>query len=619
MMNLPFSLLANQGEAGSAPQDVRGAALSEVENKIVKDGFSLVFQDITAAAANASKARTGAAETLDVVDDTSEPVQADTSQDELFSEEVDLKDLRKAERALLPKESAKGSASTDDSLSTSPGASFGEEVGERVWKSETLASAPKFTQERITLKKTPIEPTLPRESDFPSNSSFVEIGRGRFTERPSHGADPSRGAGQGLLRMQFETLFQMERGEVPQGVETPSESPQEIEGLGNKSQNDLLQLTGQHLSEGVAPLGPNQKEQVSLLEEPASTQGDILSRKNIDVKDVLPEKAGLPTQTFSPETRGRAIESEVTAKLGNTQQLGEMREMIPTQQTSDQDVPVVQRTNIESGLSPQSDRVQTTIPQTRAPFVKTELTSMQAKAGTAVPELEPADQSTQHVSVIGRPESREHPIPTRPDSPRADTTRPATTVVDGRQSVGKGMPSQSAQISAPQVTEILADVPVETEQIVGAAGVLETRGGTAPNVQMNASQISRSEQASLIGRQLVAVSHQAQGGGVELTLNPEELGRVRMGITGVDGAITVSILAERAETLDLMRKHMDQLAQEFRDIGYSDVSFAFDQQTDGQDEQKKGSQSNTLTKLEDTEDAPVPVTLAVTSGVDMRL
>jgi hypothetical protein len=39
--------------------------------------------------------------------------------------------------------------------------------------------------------------------------------------------------------------------------------------------------------------------------------------------------------------------------------------------------------------------------------------------------------------------------------------------------------------------------------------------------------------------------------------------------------MTVSIIAERSETLDLMRRHINLLAEEFRDIGYTDIQFAF--------------------------------------------
>lgn len=64
-------------------------------------------------------------------------------------------------------------------------------------------------------------------------------------------------------------------------------------------------------------------------------------------------------------------------------------------------------------------------------------------------------------------------------------------------------------------------------------------------------------------------------GPVELTLDPEELGRVRMTLSGTDMSMTVTLVTERAETSDLMRRHIEVLAQEFRQLGYRDVSFNF--------------------------------------------
>lgn len=68
---------------------------------------------------------------------------------------------------------------------------------------------------------------------------------------------------------------------------------------------------------------------------------------------------------------------------------------------------------------------------------------------------------------------------------------------------------------------------------------------------------------------------------VDLTLNPQELGRVRLSLTMADGAIAMTIIAERPETLDLMRRHIDQLAQEFRDLGYGNIQFSFGQYRQG--------------------------------------
>jgi hypothetical protein len=62
---------------------------------------------------------------------------------------------------------------------------------------------------------------------------------------------------------------------------------------------------------------------------------------------------------------------------------------------------------------------------------------------------------------------------------------------------------------------------------------------------------------------------------VEITLSPEELGRVRMVVTSHDGALVLSLAAERPETLDLLRRNIDQLAADLRDLGFGSFRFNF--------------------------------------------
>lgn len=83
------------------------------------------------------------------------------------------------------------------------------------------------------------------------------------------------------------------------------------------------------------------------------------------------------------------------------------------------------------------------------------------------------------------------------------------------------------------------------------------------------------ETARQVANQMaIAVSGQP-GRATEIALNPEELGRVRLTMTAVDQAIVLNIAAERPETADLMRRHIDALAQEFRALGYDKVAFSF--------------------------------------------
>lgn len=79
----------------------------------------------------------------------------------------------------------------------------------------------------------------------------------------------------------------------------------------------------------------------------------------------------------------------------------------------------------------------------------------------------------------------------------------------------------------------------------------------------------------LVARQMAVVISQHPGEATEIALNPEELGRVRMQITAADGSLMLHIAAERPETSDLMRRHVEMLAQEFRSLGFHDVAFSF--------------------------------------------
>jgi len=78
---------------------------------------------------------------------------------------------------------------------------------------------------------------------------------------------------------------------------------------------------------------------------------------------------------------------------------------------------------------------------------------------------------------------------------------------------------------------------------------------------------------------------------VELFLEPAELGRVRMTMSAGDGTMVVTLNVERAETADLLRRNLDTLAQEFRNLGYDSLSFEFAGGSADQDGPSDGSQN----------------------------
>ena len=78
-----------------------------------------------------------------------------------------------------------------------------------------------------------------------------------------------------------------------------------------------------------------------------------------------------------------------------------------------------------------------------------------------------------------------------------------------------------------------------------------------------------------IPRQLAEIIHTSGGKSVDVALSPEELGRVRLSISQAEGGLVVSVQAERPETLDMLRRNIDQLDQELRLLGYTDPGFSF--------------------------------------------
>ena len=106
-------------------------------------------------------------------------------------------------------------------------------------------------------------------------------------------------------------------------------------------------------------------------------------------------------------------------------------------------------------------------------------------------------------------------------------------------------------------------------------------GAAIPRPATDSVQVQRAEIPRHVSLQIAEAVQRGGDTTVELTLNPAELGRVRISLSGADAGMMVSITAERPETLDLLRRHIDMLAQDFRDLGYDTAEFAFGRGGDG--------------------------------------
>ncbi len=97
----------------------------------------------------------------------------------------------------------------------------------------------------------------------------------------------------------------------------------------------------------------------------------------------------------------------------------------------------------------------------------------------------------------------------------------------------------------------------------------------------HSTAIHRTEIVRQIAQQIAEIPQQQMGKPIEVLLNPEELGRVRMVLSAAESGVSLLISADKSETLDLMRRHIDELAAEFRQLGYQTVGFEFSRSGSG--------------------------------------
>lgn len=107
---------------------------------------------------------------------------------------------------------------------------------------------------------------------------------------------------------------------------------------------------------------------------------------------------------------------------------------------------------------------------------------------------------------------------------------------------------------------------------------------------------------------------------VEIRLSPEELGTVRLQLVQSDQGLVVHVHAERPETLDLLRRHIDQLARHLEASGQEASGFTF---SDGQGQTSGNNhtdQSAGIATPETGEALPdAPVVAGSADGIDIRV
>ncbi|WP_158275497.1 flagellar hook-length control protein FliK [Maritimibacter sp. 55A14] len=117
----------------------------------------------------------------------------------------------------------------------------------------------------------------------------------------------------------------------------------------------------------------------------------------------------------------------------------------------------------------------------------------------------------------------------------------------------------------------MADIALADTGVTGRGGEMRA----PPAGAERAEQPTTAQLVRAVAAQLVDGFRGSSARHVEILLEPRELGHVRMTLSLSDQGGNVTLTADRPETLDLMRRHIGILSQEFADLGYRGVEFSF--------------------------------------------
>ncbi|WP_095587877.1 flagellar hook-length control protein FliK [Actibacterium ureilyticum] len=212
------------------------------------------------------------------------------------------------------------------------------------------------------------------------------------------------------------------------------------------------------------------------------------------------------------------------------------------------------------------------------PHTQTEVARPMAKTVDQTPQAGQAPISAFQGEIVTKlAEESGSATPADGDPAPADAAK-AAPATDGGAKPATPQPTfqapQMAEGAAPP-TASAEPLPESAHRTEAAMDPAQTRPVEASRVVMQPAGPQQLSAASM--RQIADMLQTRPDAPVEITMNPEELGRVRMALNQVDGVLTVSILADQPQTLELFRRHADMLQTELTQMGFGMASFDFGQ------------------------------------------
>ena len=111
------------------------------------------------------------------------------------------------------------------------------------------------------------------------------------------------------------------------------------------------------------------------------------------------------------------------------------------------------------------------------------------------------------------------------------------------------------------------------------------------------------------------------GGRIDVSLTPDDLGRLTLKLDQTVQGLQITFTADRLDTQDIMRRHIEVLQQQLTNSGFENLSMSFEhnQQEQNDDAELKGSASvdvETQPHIESTNELRVST---ISAGLDIRI
>jgi hypothetical protein len=225
--------------------------------------------------------------------------------------------------------------------------------------------------------------------------------------------------------------------------------------------------------------------------------------------------------------------------------------------------------------------------------------------------------------------SREVPVL----APAASSPKGMTRNADVSHTSRSPAEGAGALISKAPIAEVVSGIQTSADPSAQAASdvFLDTMDAGQPGQSSLGDSLRRSPEPEIRTATLArgATAQIAEAvrlpldGSIEVRLSPEELGRVRVSMIPGEAGLVIQLVAERPETLELLRRHADLLAADLQDAGYTGLEFSFSREDRGHDPSDTGPGPRTDPTIEKTAmqpAAPQGVARSVADGtLDLRL